>query len=84
MTQISEQTGVGRESLYKSLRPGANPAFSTVSKVMAALGLHIEVKPVTPAKLRKTVKKKVVVAAHKRKKVVKLAPSASRKARATD
>ncbi|RUL68680.1 addiction module antidote protein [Dyella choica] len=43
MTQIAEATGLGRESLYKALRPGAKPSFATISKVLAALGVRITV-----------------------------------------
>ena len=43
MTLIARETGLGRESLYKALSPGGNPAFSTVMKVMKALGLKIHV-----------------------------------------
>lgn len=44
MTQISKETGLGRESLYKTFQEGAEPKFSTISKVLKAmgLGLHIE------------------------------------------
>ncbi|MBI9051599.1 MAG: putative addiction module antidote protein [Anaerolineaceae bacterium] len=40
MTQIANQTGLGRESLYKALSSEGNPEFSTVLKVMNALGMH--------------------------------------------
>jgi probable addiction module antidote protein len=43
MTQMARETGLGRESLYKALSPDGNPAFSTVMKVMKALGLKIHV-----------------------------------------
>ena len=41
MTQIAKQTGLGRESLYKALSPEGNPEFSTILKVIHALGLHL-------------------------------------------
>ena len=41
MTQIAKKTGLGRESLYKALSPGGNPEFSTVLKVVSALGLKL-------------------------------------------
>jgi probable addiction module antidote protein len=41
MAQIAEQSGLGRESLYKALSPGGNPEFSTILKVAKALGLHL-------------------------------------------
>lgn len=45
MTAIANATGLGRESLYKSFAPGGNPKFSTVAKVMAALGFSIHFDP---------------------------------------
>lgn len=41
MTEIARQTGLGRESLYKALSPEGNPEFSTVLKVVRALGLRL-------------------------------------------
>ncbi len=44
MTQLAKDTGVGRESLYKALAPGAKPRYDTILKVVRALGmtLHAE------------------------------------------
>lgn len=41
MTEIARQTGLGRESLYKALSPEGNPEFSTILKVVRALGLRL-------------------------------------------
>jgi probable addiction module antidote protein len=41
MTQLAKETGLGRESLYKALAPGAKPRFSTVYKVIRALGIRL-------------------------------------------
>ena len=41
MTEISRQTGLSRESLYKSLSGDRNPSFDTVLKVIYALGLKL-------------------------------------------
>ncbi len=38
MTKISKATGLAREQLYKTLSVEGKPEFSTVLKVMAALG----------------------------------------------
>ena len=38
MTQIAKDAGIGRESLYKALREGANPRYDTIAKVIQALG----------------------------------------------
>ena len=49
MAQVAKDAGLGRESLYKALTPGAKPRFDTVMKVMAALGVHMQVQTVTKA-----------------------------------
>ena len=41
MTQLARETGLGRESLYKALSPNGNPEFSTILKVVNALGLKL-------------------------------------------
>jgi probable addiction module antidote protein len=41
MSQIARETGLGRESLYKALSPEGNPEFTTVLKVIKALGLQL-------------------------------------------
>jgi probable addiction module antidote protein len=41
MSELARQTGLGRESLYKALSPDGNPEFSTVLKVLKALGLRL-------------------------------------------
>ncbi|MGB3518335.1 MAG: addiction module antidote protein [Elainellaceae cyanobacterium] len=45
MTQISRETGLGRESLYKALSSEGNPEFITVLKVLQAIGLRLRVVP---------------------------------------
>lgn len=46
MSEIAEQSGLGRESLYKALRPGAQPRFDTIARVLWALGVRLETRPV--------------------------------------
>lgn len=41
MTQIARDTGLGRESLYKALGTTGNPEFTTIMKVVKALGLKL-------------------------------------------
>lgn len=43
MTQIAQATGLGRESLYKALSPGAKPKYDTVLKVLRSLGVRLAV-----------------------------------------
>jgi probable addiction module antidote protein len=45
MSQVAKDAGLGRESLYKALAPGAKPRFETVMKVAQALGLKFTVHP---------------------------------------
>jgi probable addiction module antidote protein len=45
MTKISEETGLSRPSLYKALSEGAKPQFSTIMKVLKAIGGQIQVTP---------------------------------------
>lgn len=41
MALVAKETGLGRESLYKALAPGAKPRFDTVLKVARALGIKL-------------------------------------------
>ena len=47
MTKIAEETGMSIPSLYKALSDGAKPQFSTIMKVLRAVGGQIRVNPVT-------------------------------------
>ncbi len=47
MTKIAQETGMSRPSLYKSLSEGAKPQFSTIMKVLKAIGGQIQVNPKT-------------------------------------
>lgn len=44
MSTIARQAGLGRESLYKSLSLEGNPSWATITKVLNALGLELEIK----------------------------------------
>ena len=48
MTQISQETGLGRESLYKTFQEGTDPKFSTISKVLKAMGLSLQIEALRP------------------------------------
>ncbi|MDO8283486.1 MAG: putative addiction module antidote protein [Rhodoferax sp.] len=45
MTSIANSTGLGRESLYKALAPGAKPRYETIVKVLHGLGVRLTVLP---------------------------------------
>jgi probable addiction module antidote protein len=46
MAQLARDTGLGRESLYKALSPGAKPRYDTMLKMLHALGVKLHVEPV--------------------------------------
>jgi probable addiction module antidote protein len=46
MTQVARDTGLARESLYRSLGTGGNPEFGTVLKVLSSLGFRLTALPV--------------------------------------
>jgi len=45
MAQIAKDSGLGRESLYKALAPGAKPRMETVLRVFRALGVGLSAHP---------------------------------------
>ena len=45
MQKIANDSGLGRESLYKALAPGAKPRFETVFKIIQALGVSLKISP---------------------------------------
>ena len=55
---VARKSGLGRQSLYKALSESGNPEFSTVVKVLAALGIKITAAPMeersAKAKQRRT------------------------------
>lgn len=46
MAQLARDAGLGRESLYKALTPGAKPRFDTILKVLRSLGVKLTAHPV--------------------------------------
>lgn len=46
MAQLAKDAGLGRESLYKALAPGAKPRYDTVLKLLHALGVKLSASPV--------------------------------------
>ena len=48
MTQLAKDTGLSRESLYKSLSGERAPSTDTLFKVMRALGFKLTVEAIAP------------------------------------
>lgn len=46
MAKVAKDAGLGRESLYKALAPGAKPRYETVRKLIDSLGVRMTVMPV--------------------------------------
>jgi probable addiction module antidote protein len=46
MTNIASETGLGSENLYKDLLREGNPEFTTVIKILQALGLRFQIVPI--------------------------------------
>ena len=46
MAQLAKDAGLGRESLYKALTPGAKPRYDTMLKLLQALGVKLSASPV--------------------------------------
>ena len=42
MSQIAKDTGLGRESLYKTFTPDAKPRFETIMKVLNSFGVKLQ------------------------------------------
>ncbi len=45
MTKLAKETGLNRESLYKSLSSDGNPAFATIKKIAQALDIRMVTQP---------------------------------------
>jgi probable addiction module antidote protein len=50
MSKLAKDTGLGRESLYKALAPGAKPRYDTILKLMRALGVELHATPLADVK----------------------------------
>ena len=44
---VANDAGLGRESLYKALKPGAQPRFDTVRRLLGALGVRLDISSLT-------------------------------------
>jgi len=47
MTLVARDAGVSRESLYKALSGERNPDFTTILKVVGALGMKLHAEPLS-------------------------------------
>ncbi len=57
MAKVAKETGLSRESLYKTLGENGNPEFATVMRIVRALGMTLSARP---AEASRKVKKRRV------------------------
>jgi probable addiction module antidote protein len=43
VSRVAAEAGLGRESLYKALEPGAQPRFDTMRRLLGALGVRLDI-----------------------------------------
>lgn len=43
ISTVAKNAGLGRESLYKTLRPGAQPRFDTIRRLLIALDVRLDI-----------------------------------------
>jgi probable addiction module antidote protein len=48
MSQLSRDTGLTRESLYKALSEDGNPRLSSLDAILRAMGLQLHIRPLSP------------------------------------
>jgi probable addiction module antidote protein len=47
MTKLAKDTGLTRDTLYRSFAKGGNPTLSTINAVVKSLGFQLSIKPIT-------------------------------------
>ena len=58
MAEVAKASGLGRESLYKTLAPGAKPRFETIATIMRALNVGFSVESRVAVRAKKARKLK--------------------------
>ena len=49
ISTVAKNAGLGRESLYKTLKPGAQPRFDTIRRLLIALDVRLDITTALPA-----------------------------------
>ncbi|MCJ7796618.1 MAG: putative addiction module antidote protein [Thermoleophilia bacterium] len=52
IAQVAKDSGLGRESLYKALTPGAKPRYDTILRLLHAMGVKLTASPMQSATRR--------------------------------
>jgi probable addiction module antidote protein len=48
MTQVSKETGLAREALYRSFSEEGNPSLKSTLAVLKSLGFQLSIRPIRP------------------------------------
>ena len=72
MTKIARKTGLGRESLYKTLSNKGNPELATILKVLSAVGLKLQAIPGSGARVGRALRARRWRAARRRRRSASL------------
>jgi probable addiction module antidote protein len=54
MAEVAKASGLGRESLYKTLAPGAKPRFETIATIMRAMNVGFSIESRLPVRAKNT------------------------------
>ena len=46
MSQLAKETGLNRQSLYRTLTDGGKPKFETINKIVHELGFKLTIEPI--------------------------------------
>ena len=57
MSKLAEKSGLGRESMYKALKPDAKPRFETIMKIIRAMGFTLSIQAPPPKAVAEKKKK---------------------------
>jgi probable addiction module antidote protein len=60
MAKIASDSGLGRESLYKALKPESKPRFETILKILNSLGVKIQFNAKEEIKINKPIRNKAL------------------------
>jgi len=74
MAKIASDSGLGRESLYKALKPESKPRFETILKVLNSLGVKIQFNAIHEIGKKNEKRKKTFESIKTMKKRKKTAP----------
>lgn len=83
MAKIASDSGLGRESLYKALKPESKPRFETILKVLNSLGVKMQFNAIHEIDKNNVLSEKAIKSVKKITARKKAAPRRPKKAKKT-